>query len=50
MQDHPLALYGSAYVVDFVLEEENGVTYFRMLHKGQRFFSIEKDKLRGEKS
>ena len=50
MQDHPPTLYGSTYVINFVLEEENGVTYFRMLHEGERFFSIEKDRLRGEKS
>jgi len=50
MQDHPPDLYGKAYVVNFVLEEENGVVYFRLYHDGQRFFSVEKDKLRGEKS
>jgi len=48
MQDHPPNFYGGAYVVDFVLEEEDGIVYFRMLHEGQRFFSVEKDKLRGE--
>jgi len=50
MQDHPPNFYGGAYVVNFVLEEENGIKYFRMYHEGQRFFSVEKDKLRGEKS
>jgi len=48
--DHPPALYGCAYVANFVLEEENGIKYFRMYNDGQRFFSIEKDKLRGDKS
>ena len=48
--DNPPIPYGSTYSVDFVLEEENGVTYFRMYHEGKRFFSVEKDKLRGEKS
>jgi len=50
MQREPPVSYGSFYVISFVLEEENGVIYFRMYHKGQRFFSVEKDKLRGEKS
>jgi len=48
--DNPPALYGCAYVANFVLEEENGVIYFRMYNDDQRFFSVEKDKLRGEKS
>ncbi len=46
----PPITYGSTYAVNFVLEEENGVTYFRMYNGDQRFFSVEKDKLRGEKS
>jgi len=50
MQDHHPNFYCGAYVVDFVLEEEDGIVYFRMHHEGQRFFSVEKDKLRGEKS
>jgi len=50
VQDHPPTGHGCAYVVDFVLEEENGVIYFRMYNNEQRFFSVEKDKLRGEKS
>jgi len=50
MQAHPPNFHGSTYVVDFVLEEENGIKYFRMLHDGQRFFSVERNKLRGEKS
>jgi len=50
IQDRPQAFYGSVYVVNFVLEEEDGIVYFRMYHKGQRFFSVEKDNLRGEKS
>jgi len=49
IDNHPIT-YGSTYAVNFMLEEENGVTYFRMHHKGQRFFSVEKDKLRGETS
>jgi len=48
--NNPPIPYGSTYAVDFVLEEEDGIVYFRMYHKGQRFFSVEKDKLRGEKS
>jgi len=47
--DHPPAFYGRAYVVEFVLEEENNTVYFRMYNNDQRFFSVEKDKLRGEK-
>jgi len=50
MRGHPPDLYGCAYVINFVLEEENGITYFRMYNNDQRFFSVEKDKLRGEKS
>jgi len=46
----PPNTYGSTYAVNFVLEEEKGVTYFRMYNGDQRFFSVEKDKLRGEKS
>ncbi len=46
----PPITYGSTYAVDFVLEEENGIKYFRMYNGDQRFFSVEKDKLRGEKS
>jgi len=49
MQNHPPNFYGGAYVVNFVIEEENGIKYFSMYHEGQRFFSVEKDKLRGEK-
>jgi len=45
----PPIMYGSPYIVTFVLEEENGVVYFRMKHKGQQFYSIEKDKLRSKK-
>jgi len=48
--NNPPIPYGSTYAVNFVLEEEKGVTYFRMYNGDQRFFSIEKDKLRGEKS
>jgi len=48
--DNPPASYGCAYVVEFVLEEENNTVYFRMYNNDQRFFSVEKDKLRGEKS
>jgi len=50
LNDHPQGLYGRSYVTYFKLEEKNGVTYFRMYRKGQRFYSIEKDKLRGEKN
>jgi len=50
MLDHPAAFYGGTYVVKFVLEEENNTVYFRMYNNDQRFFSVEKDKLRGEKS
>ena len=50
IRDNKQNMYGSTYAIDFMLEKENGSTYFRMLHKGQRFFSVEKDKLRGEKS
>jgi len=46
----PPNTYGSTYAVNLVLEEEKGVTYFRMYNNDQRFFSVEKDKLRGEKS
>jgi len=46
----PPITYGSTYAVNLVLEEEKGVTYFRMYNGDQRFFSVEKDKLRGEKS
>jgi len=48
LNDHPQGLYGRSYVTYFKLEEENGVTYFRMYRKGQRFYSIEKDKLRSK--
>jgi len=48
--NHPPALYCCAYVANFVIEEENGIKYFRMYNDDQMFFSIEKDKLRGEKS
>ena len=46
--DNDPIMYGETYAVDFVLEEEDGIVYFRMLHEGQRFFSVEKDKLRKE--
>jgi len=49
LDSKPIA-YGLTYAINFVLEEENGIKYFRMYHEGQRFFSVEKDKLRGEKS
>jgi len=49
LNDHPKGLYGRSYVTYFKLEEEDGVTYFRMYRKGQRFYSIEKDKLRSKK-
>jgi len=47
--DNPPASCGCAYVVEFVLEEENNTVYFRMYNNDQLFFSIKKDKLRGEK-
>jgi len=50
IRDNKQNMYGSTYAIDFMLESENGITYFRMLHEGQRFFSVEKDKLRGEKT
>ncbi len=50
MQGHPPNVYGCAYVVEFVLEEENNTVYFSMYNNDKRFFSVEKDKLRGEKS
>ena len=50
MQDHPPNVYGCSYAVEFVLEEENNTVYFSMYNNDQRFFSVKKDKLRGEKS
>jgi len=44
----PLA-NGCLHVVNLVLEEEDGIVYFRLYHKGQRFFSVERDKLRSKK-
>jgi len=48
LNDPNQGLYVRSYVTYFKLEEENGVTYFRMYRKGQRFYSIEKDKLRSK--
>jgi len=48
--NNPPIMYGSPYTVNIMLEKENNVVYFRMKYKGQRFYSIEKDKLREEKS
>jgi len=39
----------ATHVVNLVLEEEEDVVYFRLYHKGQRFFSVERDKLRSKK-